>query len=108
MIFHYFSTLVKSSSSLSDKTSLPLKGSVAVVKLLDRGDSPPFKSDLAILILTKPIGNRFLGYAGVISQLDLPNRVQLVAELEHFVGRPPPNPVKARMSSQVGGRGDPQ
>ena len=92
-----------------------LNGSVAVVKLLDRGGPPPVQSDLAILISTtrqlggpndaKSTGNRLLGYAGVISQTDLPNRVQLVAELEHFVGRPPPNPAKTGMSSQVGGRG---
>ena len=47
----------------------------------------------------KSIGNRLLSYIDVIPEIDLPNRVQLVPELEHFVGRPPKNPAQAGISS---------
>ena len=49
------------------------------------------------------MGNRLVTYKNIIiPEIDLLNRVQLVPELEHFVGRPPPNPAQAGMPSQVG------
>ena len=38
---------------------------------------------------SKSIGNQLLSYIGDITEIDLPNRVQLVAKLEHFVGNLP-------------------
>ena len=35
------------------------------------------------------IGNQLLTYQNVVPEIDLPNRVQLVPELEHFVGSLP-------------------
>ena len=46
--------------------------------------------------------NRLLGYAGDIFGINLPERVELVTELGHFVGGLPSNPAEAGMSSQVG------
>ncbi len=37
---------------------------------------------------SKSIANRLLSYAGVIPEIYLPDRVELVTKLEHFVGRP--------------------
>ena len=48
------------------------------------------------------MGNRLLSYAGDIPGINLPDRVELVTELGHFVGGLPSNPAEAGMSSQVG------
>ena len=51
---------------------------------------------------SKSMGNRLLSYAGDIPGINLPDRVELVTELGHFVGGLPSNPAEAGMSSQVG------
>ena len=51
---------------------------------------------------SQSMGNRLLGYAGDIPGINLPDRVELVTELGHFVGGLPSNPAEAGMSSQVG------
>ena len=38
---------------------------------------------------SESMGNRLLAYTAIISQIDLPDRVQLAAKLEHFVGSVP-------------------
>ena len=43
----------------------------------------------------------FLCYSNEMPEIDLPNRVLLVMELEHLVGSLSKNPTKAGMSSQV-------
>ena len=48
------------------------------------------------------MGNRLLGYAGDIPGLNLPDRVQLVTELGHFVGGLPSDPAEAGVVTQVG------
>ena len=51
---------------------------------------------------SQSMGNRLLSYAGDIPGLNLPDRVQLVAELGHFVGGLPSDPAEAGISPQVG------
>ena len=51
---------------------------------------------------SQSMGNRLLSYAGDIPGLNLPDRVELVTELGHFVGDLPSNPAEAGMSSQGG------
>ena len=46
------------------------------------------------------IGIRVLAYDSVIPEIDLPDSVQLVAELARFVGGLTPNQADTRMSSQ--------
>ena len=60
---------------------------------------------------SKSIRNQLLGYIGVIPQIDLPNRVQLVPELErfeYFVGDLPSNLAEAGMFSPGQAGGGPQ
>ena len=40
------------------------------------------------------MGNRLVSYAGDIPGIDLSDRVQLAAKLEHFLGKLPANPCK--------------
>ena len=35
---------------------------------------------------SKSIGNQLLGYIRIIPEINLPDRVQIVTKLEHFVG----------------------
>ena len=51
---------------------------------------------------SQSMGNRLLGYAGDIPGINLPDRVELVTELGHFVGGLPSNPAEAGISPQVG------
>ena len=51
---------------------------------------------------SQSMGNRLLTCAGDIFGINLPDRVQLVTELGHFVGGLPSNPAEAGISSQVG------
>ena len=51
---------------------------------------------------SQSMGNRLLGYAGDIPGINLPDRVELVTELGHFVGGLPSNPAEAGISSQSG------
>ena len=48
---------------------------------------------------SQSMGNRLLSNAGDIFEINLPDRVELVTELGHFVGGLPPNPAEAGMSS---------
>ena len=50
---------------------------------------------------SQSMGNRLLSCAGDIPGINLPDRVELVAELGHFVGGLPSNPAEAGISSQV-------
>ena len=51
---------------------------------------------------SQSMGNRLLSCAGDIPGINLPDRVELVTELGHFVGGLPSNRAEAGMSSQVG------
>ena len=51
---------------------------------------------------SQSMGNRLLRCAGDIPGINLPDRVELVAELGHFVGGLPSNTAEAGISSQVG------
>ena len=50
---------------------------------------------------SQSMGNRFLGDAGDIPGINLPDRVDLVAELGHFVGGLPSNPDEAGIAPHV-------
>ena len=52
---------------------------------------------------SKSMGNRLLSYAGDIPGLNLPDRVQLVAELDHFVGDLPSDLAGAGWRLRSGG-----
>ena len=51
---------------------------------------------------SQSMGNRLLSCAGDIPGINLPDRVELVAKLGHFVRGLPSNPAEAGISSQVG------